>query len=183
MAKTTVYQLKITLQDSKPPIWRRVLVKATTTLFELHEIIQITMGWDNYHLHQFIIDNEYYATPHPDDWHTVLDERKYSLKKLDFVEKSKFVYEYDFGDGWGHTILVEKILPYETGKQYPRCIKGKRACPPEDVGGVWGYAEFLEAIKDPEHESYEMYVDWIGDDFDAEEFDLEEVNAILKEYF
>ena len=92
----------------------------------------------------------------------------------------KFRYEYDFGDSWEHVLVVEKVLPPEPGRQVPVCIKGKRACPPEDVGGVWGYAEFLEALQDPDHEDHEMYLEWIGGEFDAEEFDLEETNEMLR---
>jgi len=93
---------------------------------------------------------------------------------------AKFVYEYDFGDSWEHILLVEKVLPMEPDQQYPVCIKGKRACPPEDVGGVWGYYGFLEAIQDPDHPEHEDYLEWIGEDFDPEAFDLDAVNAALR---
>jgi len=93
----------------------------------------------------------------------------------------KFLYEYDFGDGWEHELLVEKILPAEPGVGYPRCLKGKRACPPEDVGGVWGYADFLEIMRDPNHPEHEDMLEWVGGEFDPEVFDLEEVNAELEE--
>ncbi|RLD06854.1 MAG: plasmid pRiA4b ORF-3 family protein [Chloroflexi bacterium] len=180
--KPKIYQLKISLSGSKPPIWRRLLVKDSTSLADLHEIIQTSMGWENYHLHQFIINGEYYGVPHPDDWEDVQDEGKYPLKKLVPAEKYKFTYEYDFGDGWIHTVLVEKILPAEAGEKYPRCIKGKRACPPEDVGGIWGYGTFLEAIKDPKHEQHEMFINWIGYDFDPTYFDIAEINLLLSRY-
>jgi hypothetical protein len=94
-------------------------------------------------------------------------------------EKFKFVYEYDFGDSWEHVLLVEKVLPPEPGQRYPVCIKGRRACPPEDVGGIWGYAYFLEAIQNPDHPEREDYLEWIGGEFDPQAFDLEEVNAAL----
>jgi hypothetical protein len=179
-ANDPIYQLKITLRNSKPPIWRRVLVPATFSLAKLHDVIQYAMGWTDSHLHQFTIDGRFYGVPHPDDWHDVLKESAYSLAKVAPGEKSKFVYEYDFGDSWEHTIVVEKILPFEPGKVYPVCIAGKRACPPEDVGGVWGYEEFLQAINDPENEEHDSYLEWVGDDFDPEECDLDSINAGLK---
>lgn len=175
-----VYQLKITLRGSKPPIWRRVMVPATFNLYKLHQVIQVAMGWDDSHLHQFIIDGEYYSIPSPDDWEPVIDERRFTLSRSAPYEKMKFVYEYDFGDSWEHIVLVEKILPTEAGRQYPICIKGKRACPPEDVGGVWGYENFLEALGDPDHEEHESYLEWIDGEFDAEAFNLEAINIALQ---
>ena len=141
MAKNDIYRLKVTLKHSKPPIWRRIEVPANTHLDKLHLILQTTMGWWNAHLHQYIVDGTYYGEPHPDydGWGMdMLDESKYRLKQIAPSEKSKFVYEYDFGDSWEHVILVEKVFPAEEGVQYPRCIKGRRACPPEDVGGRVG---------------------------------------------
>lgn len=176
-----VYQIKVVLQYSKPPIWRRLLINPKITLFDLHKIIQLAMGWTNSHLHQFRIDNEYYSIPHKDDWQPVIDERKIRVAKIAPEEGKKFVYEYDFGDSWGHNIIVEKILLVEPDIQYPKCIKGKRACPPEDIGGVWGFEGFLEVMKDPKHEEYDSYVDWWGGQFDPEAFDLEEINQVLKE--
>jgi hypothetical protein len=175
-----IYQLKITLRDSKPPIWRRVLVPGKFSLYKLHQVIQIAMGWTDSHLHQFIVDDEYYSIPSDEDWGPVIDERRQTLSKMAPDEKRKFVYEYDFGDSWDHQILVEKILPSEAGTKYPVCIKGKRACPPEDVGGVWGYDTFLEAIKDPTHEEHKMFKEWIGLNFDPEAFDLDLINAELQ---
>jgi hypothetical protein len=180
----SVYQLKVTLDDSKPPIWRRILVPGNTTLYNLHEILQIVMGWENYHLHMFTIEGQIYGDPEDDEYGDLgtKDETRYRLDQLDLYEKSKFSYEYDFGDGWEHTILVEKILAPEKGAQYPVCVKGKRACPPEDVGGVWGYQNFLEAIADPEHEEHEEYLVWIGGEFNPEAFDLNEVNGALRAF-
>lgn len=91
----------------------------------------------------------------------------------------RFLYEYDFGDSWEHTLRVEKILPPEPGVHYPQCLAGKRACPPEDVGGVWGYQEFLAALADPDDPQHDEYLEWIGGEFDAETFDPGEVNARL----
>lgn len=179
-ANDLIYQLKITLRDSKPPIWRRVLVPGKFNLGKLHRVIQSAMGWTDSHLHQFNIDGRFYGVPSPDDWDEVLNESRYSLEKIAPEEKRKFVYEYDFGDCWKHVIVVEKILPFETGKVYPVCINGKRACPPEDVGGVWGYEEFLQAISNPENEEHDSFLEWAGDDFDPEECNLDIINVELK---
>jgi hypothetical protein len=177
-----IYQIKITLEDSKPPIWRRLLVRSDTSLGKLHLIIQAAMGWWDEHLHQFIVGRTYYGIPDPDylDDMEMRDESRVKLSQIVSGEGFKFRYEYDFGDDWLHQVLVEKILPPEPGQTYPVCIKGRRACPPEDVGGIWSYADFLEAIHDPEHPEHEEYVEWIGDEFDPEAFDLAAVNEALK---
>ena len=180
----TVYQLKVTLDNSKPPIWRRILVPDDITLADLHEIIQRAMGWENYHLHMFTIAGQVYGDPEDDETGEIgtVNEKRHRLNQLGLREKAKFSYEYDFGDSWVHTILLEKILPDEKGAQYPVCIKGKRACPPEDVGGIWGYDEFLEILADPNHEEHDHYVEWSGGDFDPDEFDLDEVNKSLQHF-
>jgi hypothetical protein len=179
-AKSAIYQLKITLRDSRPPIWRRVLVPGGFSLRKLHQVVQIAMGWTDSHLHQFTVGGIYYGEPHPDDEMEMSDERRFTLNQIAPREKSKFAYEYDFGDGWDHEILVEKIFPPEPGVKYPLCVQGKRACPPEDVGGVWGYDTFLQAIRDPDHEEHDSYLEWIGGEFDPEAFDLDEVNQELR---
>lgn len=187
MSKATapIYQIKITLKDSKPPIWRRLLISSETTLPKLHDIIQAAMGWYDSHLHAFDIHGEHYSAPSPyDSGHLqemgMKSTNRVKLNKLITAESETFRYEYDFGDDWQHEILLEKILPADPKQKLPLCIKGKRACPPEDVGGVWGYDGFLEAINDPEHQEHESYLQWIGDDFDPETFDLDEVNERLK---
>lgn len=182
-----IYQLKVTLDDSKPPIWRRILVTEDTSLYNLHEILQRVMGWQNYHLHMFRIGGQIYGDPEDDEYGDLgtKNEKRYRLNQLGLREKSKFSYEYDFGDSWEHTLLVEKILPAgpSTGSgrvHYPVCVAGKRACPPEDCGGIWGYADFLEAIADPDHEEHDRMLEWSGGDFDPEEFDVDEVNEALQ---
>ena len=163
----SVYQLKILLRQAKPPIWRRVQVPEDITLSDLHQVIQLTMGWYNEHLYQFYANDVYYGEFDDLD---VEDATKARLKDI-AREKSRFTYEYDFGDSWVHQITVEKILPPEPQKAYPRCIGGKRACPPEDIGGIWGYYQFLEALKDLDHPMHEEFTEWYGEDFDPEEFD------------
>ena len=177
-----IYQIKVTLEDSKPPIWRRLLVRSDVTLAELHGIIQAAFGWWDYHLHQFIVGETSFGVPDPDyeDLLEMHDERQIRLHQVAPREGLKFRYEYDFGDSWLHQVLLEKILPPEPGQVYPLCIKGRRACPPEDVGGMWGYYYFLKAIGDPEHEEHDHYQEWIGGEFEPEAFDLEEVNQALR---
>jgi hypothetical protein len=177
-----VYQIKVTLDDTHPPIWRRIQVPEDTSLLKLHDIVQIVMGWEDDHLHSFLIEDQYYGRPEDDEYGEfgTIDEKRVKLKEVIPGEGFRFKYEYDFGDSWEHTLLVEKILPPEEGVRYPVCVKGKRACPPEDVGGVWGYENFLEAIRDPDHEEHDMYLEWVGDEFDPEAFDLKGVNQSLR---
>jgi hypothetical protein len=176
-----VYQIKISLESIRPPIWRRLEVFSDTTLEKLHLIFQLAMGWANYHLHQFTIEGDEYGQPDPDYDFEMENEKKVKLSQVVPMEKFKFSYEYDFGDNWQHTVLVEKILPEEKGKHYPNCSKGKRACPPEDVGGAWGYADFLEALTDAKHPDHEDMLEWIGGEFDPEEFDIKYVNERLRQ--
>lgn len=179
---TQIYQIKVTLEDTHPPIWRRILAPGNTTLLKLHDILQIVMGWDDYHLHMYTIEGLIYGDPEDDEYGYLgtLDEANYKLNQVINREGQRFSYEYDFGDSWDHILLVEKILPPQEGVRYPICLKGKRACPPEDVGGVWGYENFLEAIRDPGHDEHETYLTRIGGKFDPDAFDLEEVNSRLQ---
>jgi hypothetical protein len=174
-----VYQLKITLRDVKPPVWRRVQVE-DCKLSKLHDIIQTCMGWQGDHLHSFEIGGEEYGEPDPEGMMETEDERKVKLSQVVAGRIKKFTYTYDFGDNWEHLIEVEKTLEAEPGVRYPRCIDGKRACPPEDCGGPWGYADFLKAIQDPMHPEHEEMVEWVGGDFDPEKFDLEAVDKDLR---
>ena len=183
-SSSQVYQMKVTLEGTDPPIWRRIQVAADTTLAELHDILQVVMGWEEGHLHQFIIGGEYYGDPTPGPLGDLLglemiDERRVKLAQVVSGEKSTFVYEYDFGDSWEHHIVVEKVLPPEEGMRCPVCLTGEKACPPEDCGGVWGYYHLLDAIKDPDHPEHEEMCEWLGDDLDPDAFDLEEVNRQL----
>ena len=178
----TIYQLKISLRDIRPPIWRRVQVQSSTTFSQLHLIIQAAMGWYNCHLHSFSIQGIEYGKPNPDYGLDLRDENKAKLNQVIKQEKSKFSYTYDFGDSWEHTILVEKILPQEPKVSYPLCIKAKRACPPEDCGGAWGYMEFLEAMQNPTHPEHQNFQEWIGGNFDSEFYDLQEINQRLNDF-
>jgi hypothetical protein len=177
-----IYQLKITLKYIRPPIWRRIEVPSDVTLPQLHLVLQAAMGWTNSHLHQFRVGKTYYGNSDVGEFGelNLKDETKLRLSKLLTKPKQKIVYEYDFGDGWEHEILLEKALPRDSRVRYPRCLGGARACPPEDCGGIGGYANFLAAIRDPDHEEHEEYLEWIGGEFDPGEFDVEDFDNALR---
>jgi tetratricopeptide (TPR) repeat protein len=175
-----VYQLKVTLKWTSPPIWRRLVVRADTRLSKLHDILQVAMGWHYCHLHQFTVGRREIGVPDLDDWADVEDERRVRLADVASREKARFRYQYDFGDDWEHDIVVEKILPADPRGHYPVCVAGRRACPPEDVGGAWGYADFLEALQDPKHREHKERLEWVGGTFDPESFNLDSVNAALR---
>jgi hypothetical protein len=179
-----VYRLKVTLKGNKPPIWRRLEVPGSITLAKLHRILQVAMGWTNSHLHSFNIGETHYQEPDPDgdpffSMAEEKNEKRFKLQQVAFREKMKFLYEYDFGDDWEHEILVEKIFPMTDDRRHPICIKGVRACPPEDIGGMWGYYRFLKILQDPEHPEHEDMMEWAGGHFDPEQFDLDEINKQL----
>jgi hypothetical protein len=171
-----LYQIKVTLKDTRPPVWRRIRAR-DCTLDKLHEHIQTAMGWENGHLHHFRAGEQYFGDP--DLLAATFEELGYddsTAMKLSALmpaggRKFKLTYEYDFGDSWLHELVVEKVGPPEAGAKYPVCVDGEWACPPEDVGGAWGYAEFLDAIRDPDHEQYEEMTEWVGGRFDPDEFD------------
>ena len=180
-----LYQFKITLKDSKPPIWRRIQV-ADCTLDKLHEYIQTAMGWTNSHLHHFQIGEQLYGDPMlmEEDMEAMhyKDSTRTKISKIlhKVGNRFSFSYEYDFGDGWEHEILFEGRPEKEPGKKYPLCLEGARACPPEDVGGIGGFYEYLEALADPKHERHQEYLKWRGP-FDAEMFDVEEATNEMRE--
>ena len=177
-----IYQLKVTLRASHPPIWRQFQVKSDITLARLHPIMQAVMGWTNSHLHRFLIRGTRYGIPDEGDLalRKTMDEHKHRLGDVVSGQASRFTYEYDFGDLWQHEILVESIFPPEPGVRYPVCLAGARACPPEDVGGTVGYENLLEAIHNPNHPQHEEYLEWIGDGVDPEPFDVNEINRKLR---
>ena len=181
MGKTfkQVYQFKITLKGIRQSIWRRIQVPDDYTFWDLHVAIQDAMGWVGYHLHSFHILNpetglkeeisgiddsswdDYKATP---GW-----ER--NISQYFTPENNKALYVYDFGDDWQHDVKLEKALPREKNVKYPICIAGKRACPPEDCGGAWGYMNLLEILSDPNNEEYEDTLEWLGEKFNPDDFD------------
>lgn len=180
-----LYQFKITLNDSEPTIWRRIQVRECT-LDKLHEHIQTAMGWTNSHLHRFRVNEKIYGDPELlddgfEDDEPFIDSTMLKISKI--VPKDgkqmRFVYEYDFGDGWRHDVLFEGCLSIETGVRYPICLEGDRNCPPEDVGGMGGYAEYLEALADPSHEQHDEMLQWRGQ-FDPEAFDAMKVTRRMQ---
>ncbi len=180
----TVYRFKIKLENTRPPIWRRLETK-DVTLEELHGLLQTAMGWTNSHLHQFQIGDTQWTDPRfmeheGDDFGAI----SYAgVRVSDLVSqhgtKLRIHYEYDFGDGWDHLIVLEKVTGAQPGIRYPRCLDGDRACPPEDVGGVWGFADFVEAITDSNHERHEEFLEWWGP-FDPAEFNAEQATRRMR---
>ncbi len=169
--------MKITLKGVKPPIWRRLLIPSEFTLTQVHEVLLTAMGWSGYHLYAFKIGHTSYLDI-DDDWPDDSVDPA-SVRLGDLVGPSdKFTFEYDFGDGWEHQVVVEDVL-HAAGRSRPVCLAGRRACPPEDVGGPWGYADFLDAITDPKHELHGELLEWIGGGFDSEAFDAAEVEQIF----
>lgn len=182
MAKTVaqrIYQIKVTLAGVRPAVWRRLLVPSTISLRKLHDILQIAMGWEDAHLHAFVAGGETYGMADPDFPDATRSDARVKLDAVLLREKDWLIYEYDFGDGWEHKVVLEKVLAQTPGLQAPRCIAGARACPPEDCGGVGGYEEFLQAIADPFHPEHEEMLEWIGGDFDPAWFEPEEINEEL----
>jgi len=182
-----IYEIKVTLKVAGPSIWRRIQVRSDATLGELHAVIQMAMGWNNSHQHHFIVGKppnlRFIGAPIPyegDDLPDEKNEGQILISQVLSATKPKIVYEYDFGDSWEHEVVLEKILDAGARANYPRCIAGENACPPEDVGGVWGYVNFLQAINNPEHNQREEFLEWVGGAFDPEEFDLDAVNKLLR---
>ncbi len=174
------YQMKITLMGSEPPIWRRVLVSGDVSLGRLDRIIQAAMGWTNSHMHVFMVGKRHFGRPHPELEHFE-DEEAVRLRDVAPKAKASFVYEYDTGDSWGHEVRIEKVDASATESQgFPICLEGARSCPPEDCGGIGGYADFLAAIRDSKHPNHKEMMDWIGGSFDPEKFDLALVNKTLR---
>jgi hypothetical protein len=170
-----IYQLKITLADIKPPIWRRLEV-ADGTLLKLHDILQIGIGWDSCHSWAFEINGEQYGE---DPEGEMASPRKVKLGQIAQAGVKKFRYVYDFSAYWRHLIQVEGVRDADPKARYPKCVKGSRACPPEDCGGPRGYAALLNALQHPDHEQHEEMWQWVGGDFDPEAFDIDAINREL----
>jgi len=178
--KTKIFELEIVLAEVEPLTWRRVQVPGEVDLAVLHEVVQSAMGWTNSHLHEFEIAGRGYGIPDPDwDDQEIADEVKGKLFRL-VKQGDRFGYLYDFGDNWAHHLSVDKVIPAERGVRYPRCIAGQGACPPEDVGGPWGYEEFQAALSDPSHPEHDERLKWAGGPFDPHHFDLEEADRALE---
>lgn len=182
MKKTAkIYQVKVTLKDIKPPIWRRFQVQSEISMFNFHRVLQNVMGWYDSHLWEFESQGQFMSGGFEDDDGAAHDKFYKKLKLADVLqrEKQKIGYTYDMGDGWEHDIVLEKVLEPSAGVKYPLCIAGARACPPEDCGSVPGYYEKLEIIGNPKHPEYKETLEWLGDSYDPEKFDLKEINNAL----
>lgn len=178
-----ILSLKITLNKTKPAIWRAVLVPASVRFFDLHHIIQISMGWKNSHLFEFLV-GEYkigYIDPN-EAFEDIADAGEVALDLLLMKEGFTFTYLYDFGDNWQHTVEVEKILDKDSDKVYPVCTEGQLACPPEDSGGIHGFYENLEILKYPKHPEYKEVKQWLGRGYDPEKFNIDKVNKELPKF-
>ena len=177
-----VYQIKTTLRGTRPPIWRRILVSRNINLAQFHNILQIVMGWTDSHMHQFRVGKTYYGTPSNELGMRVKSDKKVRLEEVLKKPKDRMIYEYDFGDSWEHDVVLEKIIPKDQKIKCPFVVKGQGACPPEDVGGVWGYYDFLEAVSNPGHLNHKEMVEWCGGSFNPDEFDIEGINAYFQKH-
>ncbi len=175
----SVHQLKITLRGVRPPVWRRIVVDSAVTLSDLAPKMEAAMGWLGSHLHAFEADGESYAMPNPEWLGDSHDETKFRLEQVLPSEGSKMQWDYDFGDGWEHDVIVEEIGPPEPDVTYPVCVKGRRAGPPEDCGGPRGYSELLEVIGNPDLDDPMELREW-APDFDPEYFDPEEATEAMR---
>lgn len=173
--------LKVGLVGAKPPIWRRIVVLETTTLAGLHAVIQAAMGWYDCHLYEFEVKGRTYTTMDADTPLEALDSEGVSLRDLRLRRRgSRFRYVYDFGDDWIHSVEVEAVNPVDPAATYPRCIAGRRACPPEDCGGVHGYARMLAITSEPSHPEHRELSEWMPERFDPNRFEVEEANQVLR---
>lgn len=179
-----IYQLKVTLRGTDPPIWRRLLVPADLILADLHGVLQIAMGWDNAHLYDFRVGKQTYGRPNPEEsFYNIaptINDRKVRLQDVLPRVGSKLVYTYDMGDSWEHSVAVEKRMPADPSVTYPMCTGGERACPPEDCGGIGGYYGLLEARQNPEDKRHKELLEWVGEDWDPAAFSVEAVNRVLQ---
>jgi len=177
----SVHRVKITLRGAKPPIWRRLEVPSGSTLLRLHHAVQAAFGWEDDHLWVFETPVADYGTAGRDLGHRSPASAK--LSDVAALPGDRIRYTYDFGDDWEHDIVVEDVLPAEPGVAYPRCTAGRRASPPEDCGGIWGYQDLLEVLADPRHSEHAELLEWLGLDaaaeFDPAHLDLGEVNQAL----
>jgi Plasmid pRiA4b ORF-3-like protein len=178
-----IYQLKVTLLGTSPPIWRRLQVPADVTLAQLHDVLQTAMGWQDGHMHEFSFGQRRFGRPDPQDrlmgLPSVENERTVRLSSLLSRMGSKAVYTYDLGDSWEHSIVLEKRLPGDPNATCPVCTDGQLACPPEDCGGIPGFYDLVEVLNDPNHKRHQEMLDWIGDDFDPQAFSVDQVNRML----
>jgi len=174
-----VYELKVSLRGSRPLIWRQFQVLNDVTLSRLHSILQIVMGWTDSHLHQFLAGQIYYREPDPEYGEDHKDDRRTRLSRVLRRPKDAMVYEYDFGDGWEHIVVLARIVEPVPGTQYPVILAAEGACPPEDVGGIGGYNQFLQTMANPCHPEHREMMAWWGGPFDRNLYDIGARNEAL----
>jgi hypothetical protein len=176
-----VYELDIRLIGIEPPIWRRFTVSDQIRLSALHHMVQVVMGWEHSHLHQYIVGETHYGEPDPefDEYVKMQDDRRFKLRDIAREKEASFVYEYDFGDGWQHRVTVVDIWPRTENSLVPRCWDGSRACPPEDCGGIGGYQNLVEALRNRRHPEHRELRAWVGKQYDPELFSVQAVNSAL----
>jgi hypothetical protein len=175
----SAFWLRIQLQEIDPVVWRRLLVPGAVRMGKLSDMILAVMGWTNSHLHAFRIGDERYGMNFDDYPEGEIDEDDVTVLQA-LRDQPECIYDYDFGDGWKHQVAIEDLTWSAPGLKFAVCLDGQNACPPEDVGGPYGYAAFLEAISDPAHEEHESYIEWVGGSFDPTKFELASVNAVLQ---
>ena len=173
-----LFEFKITLRDVDPPVWRRVRVRDNLTLARFHDVLQRVMGWTDSHLHLFEVSGREFGVRDP-DFPDRQSEKKTLLSDVLHEPGATMVYEYDFGDGWLHDVVLEQALPPDPGGKFPYVLDGKRACPPEDCGGADGYASLLQTLANPSDPEHEACVEWVGGSFDPEEFDARALNLSI----
>ncbi len=177
LAAPQMLQLRITLLNVTPPVWRCVAVSANLTFLQLHNVIQAAMGWEDCHMHEFEVGRQRIGTSSKEDsffgGEAAYPESKYRLGEM-LPNQKKFRYWYDFGDDWWHEIVIEKRLPANEDEPPAKLLDGKNACPPEDCGGPWGYTELCATLSDPDHPDHEEMLEWMGAEFDPKAFDKED---------
>lgn len=177
-----MHRLKVTLRSVKPPVWRRIEVPSDVSLAELSDLLEASMGWIGGHLHVFEADGVIYERPDPEEGlsRRAEDEAEHRLGDVLGEVGAKLRWDYDFGDGWQHNVVVEAIEPLDPAVEYPRCVTGRRACPPEDCGGPWGFEELLGAIADPAHQRHDELTEWLPPGYDPSAFDPEQATEDMR---
>ena len=177
----TVHRLKITLKTVRPPVWRRIEIDSGVTLAQLSDVLESAMGWLGGHLHAFEAAGLTYQAPPLFEGfgRRARDESKHRLNKVLASAGAKARWDYDFGDGWEHDVVVESIEPADPSVSYPRCVAGRRACPPDECGGPWRYEDLMQAITDPRHPQHQEFAEWLPPGFDAKHFEASEATAAM----
>jgi hypothetical protein len=180
-----VVRIRIELEGTDPLVWRSVDVPLSSTLMALHDIIQVTMRWQDVHMFEFIVGDKVYGEPYPDDsaWDRKVFQAK-SIRLKSLIERGvdRFPYVYDFGDNWRHHIILDAVRQGDADTDYPAFVNGARRAPPEDVGGISGFDAFLEAVTDPRHEDHDQMLEWCDGSFDPDDIDERYVRMIIENF-